>query len=201
MELDQRYNAAAPKWRRMLAKMGFPLAYQTLADHAPRQRALRMVDLGVGSGDLSKAYCERRQRPLHHVLLDRSPAMLTEASKVFPKAALACEDLADHHPPIPYDMVLCAHVIEHCPSPQDALKHIARITTPGGSVLLAVSKPHVCQYLIWFKWRHRWFSEHDVVAMAQRAGLVPTTLVPFKHGVPSRVSQGYVFTKPIAKTL
>ncbi|MFY0596662.1 MAG: class I SAM-dependent methyltransferase [Cognatishimia sp.] len=198
MELDQRYNAIAPSWQHMLEKMGFPAAYRALAQQAPPKRALHLIDVGAGSGELSQAYCETQQRPLNHVLLDRSEAMLAEAQKTSPTAALACEDLANHFPSTAYDVVLCAHVIEHCASPLVALKHISRMTAPGGTVLLAVSKPHMCQFLIWIKWRHKWFAAETVVAMAQQAGLKLTSLVPFENGIPARISQGYVFTKPVS---
>ena len=196
MELDRRYNAAAPNWRRMLEDHGFPAAYRQLARHAPESRAQRMIDVGAGSGELSKAYIEECQRPIEHVLLDRSEGMLEQARAAFPLAMTVQEDLAVYEPEHPFDITLCAHVIEHCPEPTEALAHLARITAPGGTLLLAVSRPHICQVLIWLKWQHRWFSASDVERMGRMAGLNLKTMVPFDHGVPARVSQGYVFVKP-----
>ncbi|SHG59409.1 class I SAM-dependent methyltransferase [Cognatishimia maritima] len=196
MELDHRYNAAAPIWSQMLEQHRFPAAYRHLASFAPTDRALRMVDVGAGSGDFSTAYCAMRQRPVDHVLLDRADNMLAEAQRAHPQAQTICEDLAAHSPAKPYDVTLCAHVIEHCPDPFAAMSHLARITAPGGTLLLAISKPHFCQVFIWLKWRHRWFSTADITAMGASAGLTLRAVVPFPTGVPSRVSQGYVFEKP-----
>ncbi|CUI62691.1 class I SAM-dependent methyltransferase [Cognatishimia activa] len=196
MELHERYTLAAPRWRGMLETHGFPAAYSHLAKHAPMDRARHLIDVGAGSGAFSKAYCELRQNPLEHILLDQSQAMLDQAASDHPRAKTICQDFQaleqDNH----YDMVLCAHVIEHCPGPIEALGHIARITAPGGCILLAVSKPHLCQFFIWLKWRHRWFSESKIKDIGANAGLVHCATVPFPLGVPARVSQGYVFQKP-----
>jgi ubiquinone/menaquinone biosynthesis C-methylase UbiE len=195
MDLVERYNAAAPVWRHMLESHGFPDAYRTLANHAQVEPAEYMIDVGAGSGAFSTAYYELRQQPRHHVLLDTANAMLEMALAAHPKARALCEDLSDHSPKQLYDLVLCAHVIEHCPDPAAALADLARITAPGGTVLLAVSKPHFCQLFIWLKWQHRWFSAAQVQNMAKATGLHLRETVPFAKGVPARVSQGYVFKK------
>lgn len=196
MELDRRYNAAAPNWRRMLEDHGFPAAYRKLATEAPHSRAQRLIDVGSGSGDLSKAYCQVRQRPIEHVLLDRARSMLDQAQQTFPSAAAIQQDLFEYMHIQPFDVTLCAHVIEHCPNPQAAFHHLARITAPGGSLLLAISRPHFCQVFIWLRWRHRWFSADAVKAMGEAAGLELRRTIPFEKGVPARVSQGYHFVKP-----
>lgn len=196
MELDRKYNAAAPNWRRMLEEHSFPAAYRRLAEHSPKDRAHHMVDVGAGSGDFSKAYLQVRQRPVHHVLLDRAEAMLSQAQTACPRAETTCQDLAQYRPSAPFNVTLCAHVIEHCPDPSAALVHLARITAPGGTLLLAVSRPHFCQIFIWLKWRHRWFGAEVVQRMGAAAGLELKTIVAFESGVPARVSQGYVFVKP-----
>lgn len=196
MELDRRYNAAAPNWRRMLEVHGFPAAYRQLADYAPKSRARRMIDVGAGTGELSKAYCEARQRPVEHILLDRAQSMLDQAQSSFPAADIVQRDLSEFEPDQPFDLTLCAHVVEHCPDPQLAFEHLARITEPGGTLLLAISRPHLCQVFIWLKWRHRWFDAEKVRRMGAAAGLKLRFVVPFESGVPARVSQGYVFEKP-----
>jgi demethylmenaquinone methyltransferase/2-methoxy-6-polyprenyl-1,4-benzoquinol methylase len=123
--------------------------------------------------------------------------MLTEARRTL-GASVTCTQavLEDFHPEQGYDVTLCAHVIEHCRSPAEAMRHLARITQPGGLIFLAVSRPHICQALIWFKWRHRWFSPETVTRMAQDAGLQNLETLSFERGVPARVSQGYVLRKP-----
>lgn len=196
MALNHKYNAAAPNWRQMLENHGFPAAYRQLASAAPQQRALRLIDIGAGSADFTRAYCDLRQRPVHLTFLDRAQAMIDEARRAFPMAHCTCQDLMDFTPPAPFDVILCAHVIEHCPCSSAALTQIAKLLTPGGTLLLAVSRPHICQALIWPKWRHRWFSPRQVQTMGAVAGLSLMRQIAFRKGVPARLSHGYVFTKP-----
>ncbi|MDC0738866.1 class I SAM-dependent methyltransferase [Cognatishimia sp. SS12] len=199
MTLQEQYDQAAPRWATRLSALGFTPAYAALMAAAAPRHTGSLCDVGAGSGALSQAFYARFGAPKRHVLLDTSAAMLQTARAALPATTqIETEQalLADYRPQCGFDVTLAGHVIEHCPSPETALQQIAALTRPGGTVILAVSHPHICQIVIWLKWRHRWFRQDDVCAMAARAGLRLSRILRFETGVPARISRGYIFTKP-----
>ncbi len=200
MDLVKRYDRIAPKWSGLISELGFPAAYRSLATQAPHVSTGLICDVGSGSGALSQAYIMAKGTNAQFTLLDQSKPMLQQAQKALRlhghEAVAECCDLAEFVPAQLFDLTLCAHVIEHCPNAANALADVARITRPGGHVILSVSKPHLCQWVIWLRWQHRWFSADQMKGMGQRAGLKLVSIVPYQTGVPARVSQGYIFEKP-----
>ena len=95
-----------------------------------------------------------------------------------------------------YESLLVAHVLEHLDDPADGLARLSRLMEPGGRLLLILSKPHWCQWVIWLRWRHRWFGAEAVQGWARSAGLPSPRLFQPRLGPPSRTSLAYLFTKP-----
>jgi 2-polyprenyl-3-methyl-5-hydroxy-6-metoxy-1,4-benzoquinol methylase len=126
-------------------------------------------------------------------MLDRARAGL-EALGVTPAAVGA--RLEDFQPRLPCAAVLAAHVIEHCDDPEAAFRRFAGWLEPGGRLYLIASKPHWCNWLIWLRFRHRWFSESQVRQAAAAAGICHDLTHVFDAGPPSRTSLGYIFSKP-----
>lgn len=86
-------------------------------------------------------------------------------------------ELADIEPA--YDLVMMHHALEHVADPLDALRHLRRLTRPGGRVV--VSLP-LAQGLPWREYRAKWvhldaprhlhlFTADSFAAAALRAGL------------------------------
>lgn len=200
MELTKKYDAAAIDWRERLEKMRFPAAYRHLCASLPSMANASVADIGCGTGALSKAYCDTQGRPRTLTLVDPSMQMLDAARAHLAGHATDIRQrvttLDGLEPYTLFDATLCAHVIEHCADPKTAMHHLARVTKPGGYIALAVSKPHVCQLLIWLRWQHRWFSQKQVIQMGRGAGLDLLETITFPNGVPARVSQGFIFQKP-----
>lgn len=158
-----------------------------------------VLDAGTGTGTFARVWAEAGgSKDL--TLLDPSQAMLAAAQAnlgavdVAPKVELASIEAFDTS--VPYATILAAHVIEHCPAPELALQNFADWLEPEGRLFLVVSKPHWCNWLIWLRYRHRWFSAQQVYQMAARAGLHALGTHVFKSGSPSRTSLGYLFAKP-----
>ncbi len=198
MDLALKYDRAAPSWDRKISRLGYHVAYAGFL--RGRVTAVgRVLDVGAGTGAFALAWiAEGGSADL--TLLDCSPAMLAtaraglEARGVM--ADLAFARLEDFDPGIRYAAILAAHAIEHCADPAWAVGRLASWLQPGGHLYLAVSRPHWCNWLIWLRFRHRWFSSGQVRAMARAAGLRHRHTCAFDRGPPSRTSLAYVFVRP-----
>ena len=207
-DLTSQYDAAAPGWSARLERFGYLSAYCDLIERAvpPGRTADRVCDIGTGSGAFAQAYMRSRGAPGSLTLLDSSPQMLKTAATLLARhgADLArhgadltchCTSLETFEPQQPYQLVLGADVLEHCHDPGQSLRTLWRLVAPGGQLLLVISRPHWCQWLIWLRWRHRWFSQVALGGIAAEAGLPPPDICPFAAGPPRRTSLGYVFNK------
>lgn len=191
--LKSLYDKAAAGWQDGITSLGFGAAYADLAAAAlPTTFFDRVIDVGTGTGALAQAAIDRSGTPAHLTLSDMSAAMLATAAERLPatdliEGPLGPETIARG----PFDLVLCAHVIEHCPNAEDALAALYELTRPGGQLLLAVSKPHWCTALVRWRWGNAAFRPRVVCDMLARAGFTDISTHPFASGPPSRVSCGY----------
>ncbi len=125
--------------------------------------------------------------------------MLGEAGQWFETAGLTVRlihsRLEDCRLEQTFQTILASHVIEHCDDPGDALARLAGHLAPDGRLILSVSKPHWCNWLIWLRFRHKWFRPDTIRDLASNAGLTRIAVHHFSSGPPSRTSLGYVFRK------
>lgn len=200
--LTNQYDNAARDWTAKLDRSGYLAAYRAFAGHGLRgQRKMKRVcDIGTGCGGLASAFVAAWGPPASLLLVDPSPQMLARAGDTLRdlgrRVSLHCKDIDGFEPGQPMDVVLSAHVIEHCSDPALALARLWSFVAPGGALLLVVSRPHWCQWLIWLRWRHRWFSDRTLRAMASGARMPDPEVYAFSAGPPQRTSRGYVFLKP-----
>ncbi len=198
MEIAQKYDRAAPRWDRKLRRMGYDTAYRGFL--APHIRADGPVlDIGTGTGLFAEAWiASGGGRDL--TLLDPSVEMLAKAQSLLAQQGTQARTvqlrLEDFAASSAYTTLLSAHVIEHCDDPAAALALMSSWLKPGGRLFLAASSPHWCNWLIWLRYRHRWFAPKDLIAMANGAGLRHAATHQFTAGPPSRTSLGYIFLKP-----
>ncbi|WP_421726314.1 class I SAM-dependent methyltransferase [Bauldia sp.] len=205
LTLENRYDEAASWWGGAMAKLGYRTAYTDLARRALGDRFFATIaDVGTGSGDLAAAVCDTRQPPDRLVLADSSSRMLDQATRALAGRAAVVDGHFGPLDAIPdrdaFDLVLAGHVIEHLTDPEAAVRRLADLVKPGGLMLLIVSRPHWCQWLIWLRWRHRWFAAGKVRRMIAGAGLEAPEILPLSHGPPSRTSLGYLVRKPPRST-
>ncbi|MGR3722909.1 class I SAM-dependent methyltransferase [Abyssibius alkaniclasticus] len=193
--LSRRYDRAANRWQAKMDRFGFGPAYRhMLGQVALPARPLVALDAGTGCGTFAGAALDFGLSFAQLDLLDPSARMLAHASEmVGARAPLRCfaTDIASHEPAACYDLILCAHVVEHCADPVATLAQLRAMLAPGGTLLLAVSKPHWCSLIVFLRWRHRCFEPAEMRGLLARAGFETTRGHPFPSGVPSRVSHGY----------
>ncbi len=198
MEHTATYDSAAPKWDRKTGRLGYFTAYSSLLEG----RVLAsgpVLDVGTGTAAFARTWLAHGgSRNLS--ILDPSSQMLARARDTLEtmgvRAVSHHTSIEDFDPPHQYRAILAAHVIEHCISPAGAFERFADWLEPGGRVYLVVSKPHWCNWLIWLRFRHKWFSEGTLREMAYAAGLRHDLSHDFDTGPPARTSRAYVFHKP-----
>lgn len=195
MTATATYNSAASKWSAKLRSLGYDRAYREFLHPHARPRG-PVLDIGTGSGLFALAWVAvGGSRDL--TLLDASPRMLDEAAAEMGAADLTCRlvlsDIDSFTPAERFDTILAAHVLEHCSDPQATMRRFAGWLRPGGQLLLAVSRPHWCNVLIWLRFRHRWFAADEIQRLGCQAGLQHLNTHRFVAGPPRHTSLGYVF--------
>lgn len=198
METTVRYEAAAPIWDRKIDSLGYGAAYRGFLTTTVVPSG-RVLDAGTGTGAFACAWLATGgSREL--TLLDPSRSMLVRADAAVRRCGAAPEivetAMEDHCPDRRYSVILAAHVVEHSPDPATAFRRFSDWLEPQGRLVLVVSRPHWCNWLIWLRYRHRWFSAGEIVSLGRAVGLRHVATHVFTQGPPSRTSLGYVFLKP-----
>ena len=196
--LVSRYDAAAHDWHRKVSRLGYPAAYGELFEG--REPAARVLDIGTGSGAMAEAWVDGGL-PRELTLLDPSEAMLTEAATRLGRYGVQITRVADGVGTSDvaegaFGAVLCAHVLEHLPDIEGALRWSRTRLRSGGRFYLVASRPHWCTALLRWVWGHRAFAPDDMVSRLARAGFAEIRTVPFSKGPPSRTSMGYIAMAP-----
>ncbi len=198
MTAIETYENAAPGWSRKAQKLGYVEAYAEFLQGAVRAEG-PVLDVGTGPGVFALSWLEAGGSA-DLTLLDPSAAMLRQARAQFARRGLRPDLLNMGFEDVPrqlrFDAVLASHVLEHFDDAPWAMQRFADHLAPGGRLYLTVSKPHWCNWMIWLRFRHRWFRPETVCEMADDAGLTLVEVHRFLTGPPSRTSLGYIFAKP-----
>ena len=198
--LAARYDAAAKNWQQKIAPLGYPEAYaEMLAGFGPANaNGLSVLDAGTGCADFSFALVAQKGLPKSLTLCDISADMLKLAKQRLQGAGVQAVGIVSDLESLPntqkYDLILCAHVIEHCPNPTTALSALRGQLAEGGKLFLVASKPHWCTALIRLIWRNKAYSPAKMQAFLVKAGFGDIKLFSFTSGPPSRTSMGYIAT-------
>ncbi|MCK0095452.1 class I SAM-dependent methyltransferase [Yoonia sp. F2084L] len=196
--LTQSYDIAASQWRTKIEGLGYAAAYRwMIAACGLRTQHAHAIDVGCGTGDFSRALIEVAGPPKCLTLLDPAEQMVATATRSLTHIApdlkpvvAGLEDAVKH----PHDIILCAHVIEHFSDPCAALALLGTQLAPDGKLLLIVSKPHWCNWIIWVRWRHRMIRPTRMLEYFAQTGLSCEWDAPFLAGPPSRSSHAYLVT-------
>ena len=197
-ELARKYDDAAPRWGDKMRMLGYYDAYLGLLSGSSfRARpGGRVLDIGSGTGAFAEAWVATHRAAQAVTLLDPSPQMLVRGRAALARRDVAVETaealLEQHRTDAGYDNLLAAHILEHCPDPADTLRQMRRLVGLGARLWLVLSKPHWCNAIIWFQWRHRAYRPAEVTRMLAATGWELDMEYAFPAGPPSRTSRGYI---------
>lgn len=199
-QTDRRYDAAAPRWGDKMRTLGYYDAYLGFLAEAKQgvTEVSDVIDVGAGTASFAESWVAINGTPDQLTLLDPSRGMLDRGRAAMQRWAVeprTVQALLGEVDLEPADVVLAAHVIEHCPDPLDALRQMRALLRPGGRLYLVASKPHWCNVIIWLQWRHRTFREPEILNLLQSAGFAVEQVYAFPAGPPSRTSRGIVATR------
>lgn len=182
--LVQRYNALAPRWQQIIARLGYPHAYTGLMARlkqdgwlASLTPAARVLDCGIGSGALSVALL--RQQPVQQIDgVDVAPGMLTEAQRYVAAAGAALQAHRNDMRALPFadatfDLLLSAHTLEHLPDPLPGLREMLRVLRPGAPLILIITRPGLGGTLIQARWGIRRIPPHSLQRRLIELGVTP----------------------------
>lgn len=183
-QLASRYDVLAADWERTAQRYQLETAYQLplSASGAPDLLAdisgeAQVLDCGVGSGSLSMAL--RRLLTDERVDwygIDTSSEMMNTAEAVTRRAGMTisleqANVLSIPHADASFDMVMAAHVLEHLPHPDRALKEMVRVLKPGGRLFICMTRRSVFGTLIQMRWRTWAVTESQGMAWLRSCGL------------------------------
>ena len=195
--LIRRYDRAASGWQRGIERLGYLAAYQLMIP--PDATLACVLDAGCGTGAFAGALLRAGLQPECLDLLDPSAAMLAHASTRMTAHhqphTLLHRPLDGPPPAQRYDLILCAHLIEHFADPAEPLRLLHAMLAPGGHLALVTSRPHWCTTLVRLRWRHRALPAATVANALGAAGFTAIRRIAFTHGPPARMSHGFVATR------
>jgi len=106
----------------------------------PLPRGARLLDVGAASGYLAQVL---RQRGFHRIDgIECDPALAAQGRAWYDE--LVVGDVAGGEWPWPdaaFDAIVCADVLEHLRDPGAVLARVARLTRPGGTVIVSLPSP------------------------------------------------------------
>lgn len=189
-QLEHQYRRIARSWSARMRVLGFQAAYRNLirrlideGELGLSSGSLRVLDAGIGGGDLSLALFEEAETSLRLDGVDLCPEMLDAASKTLRSVeSQVCLRQGDIQG-LPYandqfDLVLAGHVLEHLSSPSRALCELHRVLKPTGRLLLIVTRKTLAGKAIQMRWGTRCFDETTLNTVLRRGGAKDWTLVP-----------------------
>jgi C_GCAxxG_C_C family probable redox protein len=131
------------------------------------------ADIGAGTGFITEALL---QKGLRVIAVDQSPEMLGQIKNKFsPEAALDCRQGDDASLPLTdaeVDYAFANMYLHHVESPTAALKEMARILKPGGTLVITDLDEHQHEFLR-EEQHDRWlgFKREHIQTWLQEAGL------------------------------
>jgi ubiquinone/menaquinone biosynthesis C-methylase UbiE/DNA-binding HxlR family transcriptional regulator len=133
------------------------------------------IDLGTGTGRMLQLVAPLASRV---VGLDASHAMLSVARANLERAGLSRAELRQgdiYAPPFPrdsFDLVLIHQVLHYLDDPARAIREAARLTAPGGRILVVDFAPHRLEFLREAQAHRRLgFTREQVAAWLDEAGI------------------------------
>jgi len=203
--LTKLYDREASSWTRKTQRLGLSEAYEHLtkaAQHQGSSEPLKVLDIGIGTGEMSSALLRHLGRNVALSGVDISRSMLeiaqerlrNECTSLRLKQADACKlPFADNS----QDLIVCGHVLEHLCEPTDALREMLRVLRPGGQLLTCITRNSIAGALIQLMWRTHRASPKTAMDWLKSSGFEQAVVIELPdHTAMSKLSCGYSAFKP-----
>ena len=134
--LRTHFDSYARTWHDRLTNHVYAMRYRAVERMVGTRPFDSVLDVGCGTGDFAQLFDPARTRYLG---IDISEQMIAESRRLFPAHQFKVADgdaieAADES----VDLVLSIGVLEYLPDPVNHLKELARVTKPGGSIVITV---------------------------------------------------------------
>ncbi|HEY9620264.1 MAG TPA: class I SAM-dependent methyltransferase [Crinalium sp.] len=194
-QLSQTYDQAACWWHQHLRLLGYGHAYRALWRSLENTGMLslwkdnsQICDCGIGTAALSLNLAQTIHSTLQITGVDISSEMLNTAHQKLSNAKIIHQLCQSDVRKLPFgdrsfDGVISAHMLEHLPDPKQGLQEMVRILRPNAPMVLIVTQAGLLGTLIQWHWGNRCFSQKELSALMQEAGLVNLQFVPFPFGL------------------
>jgi ubiquinone/menaquinone biosynthesis C-methylase UbiE len=164
------FESVANRWDEMRSGFFSDTVCDKALDEAGVRSGQRAVDVGAGTGFVTKGLIDRGLRV---IAVDPSRAMLSELEKKWKiSAGIECREGRAEKLPVgdeEVDYVFANMALHHVNSPPEALKEMSRILKPGGKVVITDLDEHDYEFLrvehhdLWMGFRRaditRWLAE------------------------------------------
>lgn len=189
-QLSDHYHRIARTWSSRVRALGFAVAYRRVIHRLNAQALLglsagdlRVLDAGIGGGDLSLALLDETKASIRLDGIDLCPDMLDVSAKRLNAAGARFRLKRGDITELPYskgqfDLVLAGHVLEHLSASSRALAELRRVLKPGGVLLLIATRATVAGKSIQLCWGMRCFDEATLESDLRGAGAKNWRFVP-----------------------
>src|SRR5436305_6222149 len=134
----------------------------------------RILDAGCGNGRYSKFLLRWADPDAFIAGFDLSQRMLTRARRRLDSTRVlhVAADLTK----LPFasaffDAVVCGYVLEHLPDPRPGLSELARVTRPGGKILLLATEDTFTGSMCSRMWHCRTYNRRELERVCRECGL------------------------------
>ena len=134
--LRTHFDSYARTWHERLTNHVYAMRYRAVERMVAHQFFGSVLDVGCGTGDFAQLFDPART---YYVGIDISESMIAESRRLYPAHQFKVADgdsidAADSS----VDLVLSIGVLEYLPDPLSHLKELARVTKPGGTIIVTV---------------------------------------------------------------
>lgn len=188
--LQASYDQVASNWSQIIACLRYRDAYRSCMASLPKaawllngNEELNVLDCGIGAGDLSLALIDTSSRPVNLSGIDISSGMLAQAEVFLDKTTAQFCLSEGNASQLPYedgsfDLVMCAHLLEHFSDPAVVLSEMHRVLRPGGTILVCLTRRSLLGFWVHLKWRAQMIADPQAAAMLENIGFQSVRKLP-----------------------